>query len=215
MAFGYYSSQGPSIVRLCLNTARSALRWPHSAPFDLKRAPVFAIGNRVSLRKLRYSDLPEFYKLLQDPRTTNFFFMTPDGSAASAPPWFFMYNQLVSQYFEERLVYSVIINKTSAIGGMIEIRKSDDGKKWILGGFAAPEHRGYDFSSETVRLITKIFFETTSHEELYAHTAPANTRAQAFIRKCGFEYIHPSPEGFFVFVLRRSAFKERSVLNLT
>lgn len=209
----YHQLQRPTFIRLCANALQSAITAStQQTPSLLAAAPTFAIGKRVSLRKLTHADFSAQYKILEDPQISNMFFLAPNGTSADMPPWFYMYNELIDQFFRQRLVYSVLINRTSNIGGLIELRKNTKENIWQIGGFAAQAYQGASFSTETVRLIMKIFFETTTNECLYSHVAPENKRAQAFNLKCGFIFSHISTQttsvGYHVFVISRSTYEQ-------
>lgn len=157
-------------------------------------APTFVPGTLISLRKLTAHDLPEYYELLQDKRCTDLFFIATDGTVPSVDSWYYMHYQLMSQWFGERIVYSVIINATGKIGGMIELIRDSVATRGHVSGLAHPNYWGLRMGLETVKLASKVFFDLMPLNTLYSHVVSSNHRAQTFNLKCGFEFSHISQE---------------------
>lgn len=170
---------------------------------ELLAAPAFVPGKLISLRKLARSDFPEYYEILKDERCTSLFFSSIEG----LDPWYYMHYQLISQFFGERIVYSVIVNETGNIGGMIELIRDSCKTRGHISGLAHPQYWGQRLGLEAVKLASNIFFTTTNLETLHSYVAPDNHRAQTFHLKCGLEFSHISQEeaskNDLVFILRR------------
>ena len=159
---------------------------------ELFKCPDFVKGEIISLKKLSTDDFPSYYKLLQENKITDMFFLLPDGTIPDIPPWYYMHNLFIGHFFGNRCVYSVIINATNTIHGMIELIR--DSKKICghVSGFADPRVWGKGASSETFKLATNIFFDVTHLEHLEVQCAPHNERCKMLLQKCGLTFSHIS-----------------------
>jgi RimJ/RimL family protein N-acetyltransferase len=220
--FLIYQAQHSLVGRFCANTLKYAAQYAqqHTIP-DIKKAPTKAHGIRVTLQKLSYKDYEAHSKTLSIPEVADPFFLNGQGMVYEISPWFFVGNALMGQFFEQRIAYSVLNNRTGEIGGFIEVRRHPETNTYQLGGFARQSHWGRGTSEETTALMMKIFFEILNLPILHSYAAPQNIRAQKFSEKCGFIFSHISEEelsrGYLVYTIdyaRYTAFLQKQPLAL-
>lgn len=190
-ASGYNQYTKPSHFRLFCSAFPKALAYTTETKHsELLSAPAHIQGKHVSLHKLTQNDFSEYYEILNDERCTTVFFSTIEG----LDPWYYMHYQLLSQFFGERVVYSVMVNATGKLAGMIELIRDSLKTRGHIAGFASPKHWGSGISLETVNIVKDIFFTITTHNELHWHVDAKNHRCQTFTLKCGLEFSHVSQE---------------------
>jgi len=170
-------------------------------------APTILNGTKISLRRLERSDFKSLSTILSKPEVADPFFLNGEGMVPEIPPWFFLCDALIGQFFEQRLAYSVLNNRTGSIDGFIEIRKEPSTQTYQVAGFATPSQWGGRASQETIILIMKVFFDVLRLTKLHSFVAPKNVRAQKYNEKSGFVFSHISQEelteGCLVYTLDR------------
>lgn len=162
---------------------------------DLDRMPNSIQGSKLFMRKLEFRDFEYYHPMINNPYCSDSFFI--NNATRLVPmvdPNFYLYLQLIAQYFGTRVMYSCFDGTTKKIRGMVEIlyipHEDDATKKghYEICGLAAPGEWGTGKALEAAALAIEHFFKATQEKELVAYVAPTNSRCHAFLLKCGFEF---------------------------
>ena len=163
---------------------------------ELLNTPETIVGELVTFKKFSFKDFESYYSLVGNPHCTDLFFIN---SHINMVPTFdlnhYLYLQLVSQFFGNRVMYSISDNKRGEIEGMIELILVHDPKTYEfhhyeIAGFARPRQWGTGTAIESVKLASNIFFKTSKEDVLYGYVFAHNYRCQTFLTKCGFNFSH-------------------------
>ncbi|MDF2686885.1 MAG: hypothetical protein K0S55_2068 [Clostridia bacterium] len=140
------------------------------------------LTERLIIRDLNVSDLPEFEKTLNEIQ------LSCMGGAKGFLIW------LISQYTNMDIVNDLISlgvfdKKTGALLGTVGAGKHDDLHEPEIFYELLPENRGYGYATEAVKALTKWVFENYKIPYLIGTTGVSNLKSQKVLERCGYQFI--------------------------
>jgi|GEM_PF-5484255 len=179
----------------------------------LKNLPAHSEGKLVVLEKLNPRTFCEVIELFKNPSCSDFFFMQRNSTQVYEYDYIeLLYEEYFMQLFGKMITYTVQDKSTKRIAGIIHIRDEIDEttnkRVFILGGLATPSVWGKGLSQETMKLLSTLFFQSTTSCELTAETSPYNGRCSGYLLKCGFTYSHTTHDNQLSFKLSKQNYEK-------
>jgi len=140
-------------------------------------------GKRVTLRKLRKSDIDDITKYCSDRRVSKWTLHVPYPYKKKDAIWFT--KDSAKKWGKDAYVYSV--RHEGKLVGVIDIRPREYDSAEI-GYWVGREHWGKGFASEATKLIIKEGFKTLKLHKIFATHKPGNKASARVMQKAGMKY---------------------------
>jgi len=144
-------------------------------------------GERIILRKLRFSDALDIYRNLQDKEMVKW---------ASGIPWPYKKQDAVKfirkTHYKIRkksgYAFGIVLKETNKVIGVVDVFHIDwKNKNAELGYWLGKKYWGKGYMTEAVKLMLKFAFEKLKLHRVYANLFEENVASRRVLEKTGFK----------------------------
>lgn len=168
------------------------------------RAPVL-LTERLTLRPFKYGDLPEVFRLCQDPETSRYSLWEPHTSYLDSLRYIYW-----TKRKSQGMHWAVLLNE-KLIGSCSYVKIDNDTKVGEIGYSILPSQWGNGFAREAAEAIIEYGFSVMGLNAVQVRIMLLNTRSLSVARKLGMK---PGEDGE-KFVLAKGVRREITLMELS
>ena len=156
---------------------------------------VFRKGNKVILRPVLESDVPQFQVWMNDPEVTNFLSAYMPISFKEEQDWF----EKVSRPINNNVTLAIVDMENNKLIGTIGLHKVNmkDGIATTGTSIGDKEYWGKGYGTEAKMLLLEFAFNEMNLRKIYSDVIQFNKRSLAYARKCGYKEEARLPKHFY------------------